>query len=734
MDTTWLFIRRIMPASTHRKTPFRSLPYLRLRRGGVWGGDVDAPALGLDFEDAADDEIADFGNVAEAQGADGEELVGFGDRAGERGDDGLGAVARGGETREGSRGDIPHPLGVVSNELAWCDDAAGVSAVLLRRDAAVHCYVAVIIDIESDAALVVVVVIASVHERRRRDYLYRHFGGCVEDVESNEQGSLAGRTKLSFECRMRMPHRVDPLRQQPPFLAGLLFLPLQLCIGVVIKPSDAVDRRLIRALEIHHLPLRDLCRQIDLERVSIHGTSKHRRNSNAMTLKDHLPHVHIHSAQDHSQYAGQTSQSSTGQDVERAASRSPEPSQSSGSKGSKTNFLRRILSSGSKSSDEEEEVATTSTEPELPLREPDIVVELPPAADFHVHLRDGEMMETVTPTIEKGGVNLVYVMPNLVPPITDPETAISYMSKLQRLSPNTTFLPTLYLHQSITPTTIEQAAKLGIVGVKSYPRGLTTNSDSGVLSYDLFYPVFQAMSDHGLVLNIHGECPSTPPEDVVGSEEDDITILNAEAKFLPTLLSIHSAFPKLRIVLEHCTTAAAVEAVQACGPTVAGTITAHHLFLTIDNWADDPYCFCKPVAKLPADRAALIAAATSGDPKFFLGTDSAPHPRIAKQGRSGNNKTVAGVFTQPYAVQLVAEAFDKVGKADKETLEGFCCRYGREFYQVTQKGLEVAGKDKRRIVLMKGAGERVVKEFGSGDGAVVPFRAGEEVWTLQWKE
>ncbi|KAK6530305.1 hypothetical protein TWF694_003666 [Orbilia ellipsospora] len=431
-----------------------------------------------------------------------------------------------------------------------------------------------------------------------------------------------------------------------------------------------------------------------------------------MTLKDHLPHVHLHGS-DH--------------ESDKGTAESGESS-----KGTKKSFLRRIVSGGSKSESENEESASTER-PRSDL-EPEIVIELPPAADFHVHLRDGSMMETVTPTIENGGVNLVYVMPNLVPPVTDPETAIAYMAKLQALSPRTTFLPTLYLHPSITPETIAHAAKLGIVGVKSYPRGLTTNSDSGVLSYEQFYPVFQAMSDYDIVLNIHGECPSTPAEDVAGIEDQDITILNAEAKFLPTLLSIHQQFPKLRIVLEHCTTAAAVEAVRACGPTVAGTITAHHLFLTIDNWADDPFCFCKPVAKLPADRASLLAAASSGDPKFFLGTDSAPHPKIAKQGRSGNNKTVAGVFTQPYAVQLVAEAFDKVGMADQETLERFCCKFGRDFYKVKEKGLEVEGKDTRKIVLMKGMGEKVVKEIGSGDSAVVPFRAGEDTWTLTWKE
>ncbi|EPS36223.1 hypothetical protein H072_10261 [Dactylellina haptotyla CBS 200.50] len=435
-----------------------------------------------------------------------------------------------------------------------------------------------------------------------------------------------------------------------------------------------------------------------------------------MTLRDRIPHVHLHG--DHHSH-----------DSDKTTAESSESGQS---KSGKRNFLRRIVS-GSKSSDSEteEEKGRTKTKSHA---EPEIVIEMSPAADFHVHLRDGEMMETVTPTIENGGVNLVYVMPNLVPPVTDPETAIAYMSKLQALSPRTTFLPTLYLHPSITPDTIAHAAKLGIVGVKSYPRGLTTNSDSGVLSYEQFYPVFQAMSDHDIVLNIHGECPSTPTEDAVGMEDRDVTILNAEAKFLPTLLSIHEAFPNLRIVLEHCTTAAAVDAVRQCGANVAGTITAHHLFLTIDNWADDPFCFCKPVAKLPADRAALLAAASSGDPKFFLGTDSAPHPKIAKQGRSGNNKTVAGVFTQPYAVQLVAGAFDKVGKADKETLENFCCKFGRDFYKVREKGIEVEGGDTRRIVLMKGMGEKVVKEIGSGDGAVVPFRAGEDTWSLEWKE
>jgi dihydroorotase len=145
----------------------------------------------------------------------------------------------------------------------------------------------------------------------------------------------------------------------------------------------------------------------------------------------------------------------------------------------------------------------------------------------------------------------------------------------------------LYLHPDITPETIIQAKKSGISGVKSYPAGVTTNSASGVVDYESFYPVFTEMERQDLILNIHGELPST-------KESTDITVLNAEERFLPTLLSLHKKFPKLRIILEHCTTAAAVEAVKQCGNTVAATITAHHLFLTIDNVVADPFCFCKP--------------------------------------------------------------------------------------------------------------------------------------------
>ncbi|KAG0130449.1 hypothetical protein HOY82DRAFT_371602 [Tuber indicum] len=348
-------------------------------------------------------------------------------------------------------------------------------------------------------------------------------------------------------------------------------------------------------------------------------------------------------------------------------------------------------------------------------------IELPPAADFHTHLREGDMMRVVVPTIKKGGVSLVYVMPNLVPPITTVPQALSYHSGLADLEPSVTFLMTLYLCPAITPAVIEHAASTKrIIGVKSYPKGLTTNSEAGVVSYEEYYPVFAAMEKHDLVLNLHGESPSS----------ETTTILNAEETFLPTLLDLHARFPKLRIVLEHCTTAAAVEAVRKCGDTVAATITAHHLFLTIDQWADNPHCFCKPVAKLPSDRAALVEAATSGDAKFFLGTDSAPHPREMKIGAK-NGRTAAGVFTQPYAVQFVAEAFDKVGKLDM--LRGFVCDFGRRFYKVREKELERELGAEVGILLRRDGDEVVVSQIGEKDKIVVPFNAGKGVWGLAWK-
>ena len=314
--------------------------------------------------------------------------------------------------------------------------------------------------------------------------------------------------------------------------------------------------------------------------------------------------------------------------------------------------------------------------------------------------------------------------PNVTPPITSPQLALEYQAKLQAIEPNVTFLMTLYLHPSITPEIINEAKVAGIRGVKSYPAGVTTNSSLGVVDYASFYPVFEEMERQDLVLNLHGECPSGK----------NITVMNAEESFLPTLLDLHGRFPRLRIVLEHCTTAAAVRAVQSCGPTVVGTITAHHLFLIVDDWAGDSFNYCKPVAKMPEDRRVLLQTAASGSPKFFLGTDSAPHPAIAKRGGvTGKEKHAAGVFTQPYATQLVLEAFeqgidDGILRSEEVTypiLEGFLGKFGRDFYKEPQSSERISfSREKTKMIP-----EAIV---GSQGLEIVPFRRGKAIREIRW--
>ena len=245
------------------------------------------------------------------------------------------------------------------------------------------------------------------------------------------------------------------------------------------------------------------------------------------------------------------------------------------------------------------------------------------------------------------------------------------------------------------------------------------------------------MEAHNMILNLHGEVPSTPSNAALSTtSQPAITVLNAEFSFLPTLHALHAQFPTLRIILEHCSTAAAIAAVRSCGPTVSGTITAHHLSLIIDDWAGDPFCFCKPVAKTPEDRDALLKAVVQSEGRFFLGTDSAPHGSIKKRGE---DKVAAGVFTQPYAVGYVLDALVKgvergiVREEDvsQERLEGFFGNWGRKFYEVEEPERE--GK-RERIVTRRGKGKVVDLLRRDGlDVEVVPFRKGEETWSVEWK-
>lgn len=187
---------------------------------------------------------------------------------------------------------------------------------------------------------------------------------------------------------------------------------------------------------------------------------------------------------------------------------------------------------------------------------------------------------------------------------------------------------TLYLHPDITPNTIAEAAAAGIAGVKVYPAGVTTNSAAGVLDLAAYDSVFAAMQEHNLVLNLHGECVSTPPSEltIASPTNPAITVLNAEQAFLPTLKKLHAQYPRLRIVLEHCTTRDALQAVQECGETVAATITAHHLWMTVDDWCGDVHGFCKPVAKRLEDRIALCQAVVKGSAsnRIFFGACDVP--------------------------------------------------------------------------------------------------------------
>lgn len=351
-------------------------------------------------------------------------------------------------------------------------------------------------------------------------------------------------------------------------------------------------------------------------------------------------------------------------------------------------------------------------------------IELGITADMHVHLRDGKMMELVAPTVREGGVSIAYIMPNLVPPVTTIDRVVEYKKQLQKLSPKTTFLMSFYLCKELTPELIHEAAKIGAIqGVKCYPAGVTTNSAAGVDPNDFssFYGIFKAMEENGIVLNLHGERPP--------SKDEDIHVLNAEPKFLPALLKLSRDFPDLKIILEHCTTKAAIDTIRSIhnenpNSKVAATITAHHLYLTIDSWAGNPINFCKPVAKLPEDLRALVDAATSGEPYFFFGSDSAPHPLESKAKHVG---VCAGVYTQSHAIAYVAEIFDAAGKL--ENLKKFVSDNGVRFYGLSDS--DIVSHDK--VVLIKR--ENYVPELIGNDSLkVVPFKAGDKLqYTIEWR-
>ncbi|HEY8379711.1 MAG TPA: dihydroorotase [Nannocystis sp.] len=340
-------------------------------------------------------------------------------------------------------------------------------------------------------------------------------------------------------------------------------------------------------------------------------------------------------------------------------------------------------------------------------------VELARPDDWHLHLRDGAALHDVLPHTARRFARAI-VMPNLRPPITTVDQAAAYRARILAALPPVlegrfTPLMTLYLTDTTTPEEIARARSCGFVhAVKLYPAGATTNSQSGVTGLSRVSPALRAMQELGLPLLVHGEV--TDPE---------VDVFDREAVFLERHLApLLERLPDLRVVVEHITTREAVAFVRAAGPNVAATITAHHLLYSRNAMFTGgicPHFYCLPVLKRERHREALVEAAVSGDPKFFLGTDSAPHPRGAKETACG----CAGMFTAHAAIELYAEAFERAGALDR--LEGFASTFGPRFY-----GLPV---NRDRIRLERVAWE-VPRTYPFGQDDVVPLRAGQRV---QWR-
>ena len=331
--------------------------------------------------------------------------------------------------------------------------------------------------------------------------------------------------------------------------------------------------------------------------------------------------------------------------------------------------------------------------------------------DWHLHLRDGPHMAAVLPDTARRFARAI-VMPNLKAPVRTTQEALAYRARiLAALPEDAAFEPlmTLYLTDDTPPEEIALAKRSGQVhGVKLYPAGATTNADSGVTRVSRCFHTLEKMEEQGLPLLVHGEV--TDPE---------VDVFDREAVFIEEVLGpLLERFPNLKLVLEHVTTREAVQFVEVTGDNVAATITAHHLLLNrnaLFQGGMRPHHYCLPVLKREAHREALVAAATSGNPKFFLGTDSAPHARDTKEAACG----CAGVYTAHAALELYATAFEEAGALDR--LEGFASRHGPQFYSLPV--------NRDRVTLERGEW-RVPANLPYGLGQLVPLRAGE---TIPWK-
>ncbi len=332
--------------------------------------------------------------------------------------------------------------------------------------------------------------------------------------------------------------------------------------------------------------------------------------------------------------------------------------------------------------------------------------------DWHLHLRDGEMLAAVLPDTAKRFARAI-VMPNLNPPVRTVADAAAYRERiLAALPTGVTFEPlmTLYLTDNTPPTEIIKAKDSGFIhAVKYYPAGATTNSNSGVTDIRRVETALEAMQEVNLPLLLHGEVTDA-----------NIDIFDREAVFIERILEpLLQRLPRLRVVLEHITTSQSAAFVAQSSANIAATLTAHHLLYNRNAMFQGgirPHAYCLPVLKRETHRQALIAAATSGNPRFFLGTDSAPHPRHAKEAACG----CAGIYSAHTAIELYAEVFEQNAALDK--LEAFASFHGADFYGLPH--------NQERITLVKQPWT-VPSLLGEGTGAIVPLRAGENmVWQL----
>jgi dihydroorotase len=346
---------------------------------------------------------------------------------------------------------------------------------------------------------------------------------------------------------------------------------------------------------------------------------------------------------------------------------------------------------------------TAAGKTEISLRRPD---------DWHLHVRDGDSLKAVIGfTAERFGRAII--MPNLKPPVTTVELAEAYRTRIVKALPKgARFEPlmTLYLTDRTDPSEVNRAKTSGFIhGFKLYPAGATTNSDSGVTRIENVYGVLERMSELGVVFQVHGEVT-----------QSDVDVFDREARFIDEVLApITDRFPRLKIVFEHVTTKQAVEFVRSARAGVGATITPQHLLHNrnaIFTGGIRPHYYCLPVLKTEADRVALVEAATSGDPRFFLGTDSAPHARHTKEAACG----CAGMFSAHAGIELYAEAFEAAGALAR--LESFASDFGADFY-----GLP---RNTGRIKLVKDPWA-VPVHYPYGPDELVPMRAGEQIaWRL----